>query len=312
MNYLAMVFPALRRHRVPFSRDQAMLAMAAFNLIMLGVDSFLAHGLNLTILPREWIPIIFGIVGGVVLLFAGVIAVRNRVLASRLATIVFLLSVVVGVLGSYFHFVRGTLPSAAPGQQVSVFLLIWAPPIFAPLAFAGIGFLGIVAAWEETPPTSGIVSIPRGQYKMPFSKTRAYLFLVSLGILAAMISAVLDHARHWGSQVLWIPVVVGTMATIVSFVLAAQKRRLNRTDVVVYLTMMVLLIITGLIGSAFHVQANLTTTLEIVPERFLRGAPFLAPLLYSNMGFVGICALLSPKEVVEDIDETNTTAVQPT
>ena len=138
---------------------------------------------------------------------------------------------------------------------------------------------------------------------MPFSKTRAYLFLVSLGILAAMLSSVLDHARHWETSVLWIPVVVGTMATIVSFVLAAQKRRLNRTDVVIYLTMMVLMIVAGLIGLFFHVRADLTSNLEIVPERFLRGAPFLAPLLYTNMGIIGICALLSPKEVVEDVDE---------
>ncbi|MCP4359206.1 MAG: hypothetical protein GY796_14425 [Chloroflexi bacterium] len=58
-------------------------------------------------------------------------------------------------MGAYFHFVRGMLPDAPPGQRITVFLLIWAPPIFAPLAFAGIGFLGIVAAWEETPPTSG-------------------------------------------------------------------------------------------------------------------------------------------------------------
>lgn len=303
MNYLAMVFPALGRHRMPFSRDQAILAMAAFNLIMLGVDSLLAHGLNLTILWREWIPIVFGIVGGLVLLFAGIIAIRNRVLASWLATIVFLLSFVVGVLGAYFHFVRGTLPSAPPGQQVSIFLLVWAPPIFAPLAFAGIGFLGIVAAWEETPPTSGIVSLPGGQYQMPFSKTRAYLFLVSIGILAAMLSSVLDHARHWEKSVFWIPVVIGIMATIVSFVLAAQKRHLNRTDVTVYLTMMVLMIVAGLIGLFFHVQANLTSSLVIVPERFLRGAPFLAPLLYCNMGIIGICALLSPKEGVADIED---------
>lgn len=297
MNYLAMVFPALRRRRMPFSRDQVMLAMAAFNLVMLGVDSFLAHGLNLTILPREWIPIIFGIVGGITLFIAGIIAIRKRNLASWLATIIFLLSMVVGVLGAYFHFVRGTLPSAPPGEQVSVYLLIWAPPIFAPLAFTGIGFLGIVAAWAETPPTSGMVSFPFGTYQMPFSKTRAYLFLVSLGILAALLSSVLDHARTgWESPWLWLPVIVATLATIVSFLLAAMKRRLEHTDVVVYLTVMGLLIVVGLIGAVLHIQTDLTASLAIVPERFLRGAPFLAPLLYVNMGIIGICALLSPTE----------------
>ncbi len=304
MNYLAMVFPALRRRRIPFSRDQAMLIMAAFNLVMLGVDSFLAHGLNLTIRAREWIPIVFGVVGGLTLFVAGLIALRNRLWASRLATIVFFLSVVVGVLGSYFHFVRGTLPSAPPGQQVSVYLLIWAPPIFAPLAFAGIGFLGIVAAWAETPPTSGIVSLPRGQYQMPFSKTRAYLFLVSLGILAALMSSALDHSRTpWENPWLWLPLIVATLATVAAFLMAAAPRKLGRTDVITYLAIMGLLILVGLIGAVLHIQVDLTANLEIVPERFLRGAPFLAPLLYVNMGIIGVCALLSPEEVIADVDE---------
>lgn len=300
MNYLAMIFPALRRHRMPFSRDQAMLGMAAFNLIMLGVESYLAHVLNLTIVPREWIPIVFGFVGGVTLLVAGIIAIRKRTLASWLATIVFLLSVLVGVLGAYFHFVRGTLPSAPPGQQVSVYLLIWAPPIFAPLAYAGIGFLGLVAAWEETPPTSGIVSVPWGKYQMPFTKTRVYLLLVSLGILAALISSVLDHARSdWENPWLWLPTVIGSFATIYAFFLAAVSRSLGSKDVAIYLATMLLLIIVGTIGALIHVQTNLTSDFVIVPERFLRGAPPLAPLLYANMGIVGICALLSPKETKE-------------
>ena len=58
----------------------------------------------------------------------------------------------------------------------------------------------------------------------------------------------------------------------------------------------VLLIIVGMIGAYFHVRADLTSQSVIVPERFLRGAPFLSPLLYSNMGIVGLLALLPPEE----------------
>ena len=88
-----------------------MLLMAAFNEIMLGLDTFLAHVLNNTIQPREWIPIIFGPIAGLMLLVAGLLALRNRQQATWLATAVFLTSIIVGVLGAYFHLVRGTLPA---------------------------------------------------------------------------------------------------------------------------------------------------------------------------------------------------------
>jgi hypothetical protein len=42
----------------------------------------------------------------------------------------------------------------------------------------------------------------------------------------------------------------------------------------------------------------------VVIERFLRGAPFLAPLLYTNMGILGLLVLLETSET--PIDKTNT------
>jgi hypothetical protein len=34
----------------------------------------------------------------------------------------------------------------------------------------------------------------------------------------------------------------------------------------------------------------------VIQERFIRGAPFLAPTLYANMGLLGILVLLNPVE----------------
>lgn len=34
----------------------------------------------------------------------------------------------------------------------------------------------------------------------------------------------------------------------------------------------------------------------MVFERFIRGAPFLAPLLYANIGMLGLVAILDPSE----------------
>ena len=159
MNDISFYLPAATR-RLPISRDQAVLLMAAFNEIMLGVDTYLAHVLNGTISGREWIPILFGPIAGILLLIAGLIAIKNRTAASWLATFVFLASILVGVFGAYFHWVRGTLPTAPPGYQVTIGLLVWAPPFLAPFDFAGIGVMGISAAWLEKPSGSGVLEMP--------------------------------------------------------------------------------------------------------------------------------------------------------
>lgn len=62
---------------------------------------------------------------------------------------------------------------------------------------------------------------------------------------------------------------------------------------------MVLLILVGVIGFLLHIQTDLTAQRAIVPERFLRGAPFLAPMLFANMGLVGLITLLDPVEMPE-------------
>jgi len=296
MGHLATILPAMRQRQLPLSRAQVILLMAAFNEIMLGLDTYLAHVLNNTILVREWIPILFGFGSGIVLLFAGLIAIKNRQLASWLGTIVFVLSIIVGVLGAYFHFVRGTLPTAPVGARVTLQLLIWAPPILAPFAFAGIGVVGLSAAWLEDPINSGIIRPPfGGRIRLPYSKTRGYFFLVSFGILAALISSVLDHARHgFENPWLWLPLVIGVFATVVSAGIGGVKGQLSKGDIWTYAIAMVLLILVGMLGSWFHVQSNLVGTATIVTERFLRGAPFLSPLLYSNMGMLGLMVLLPP------------------
>ena len=59
---------------------------------------------------------------------------------------------------------------------------------------------------------------------------------------------------------------------------------------------MVLLIVVGVIGLLLHIQQNLTASGLVIRERFVRGAPFLAPLLYAIMGVLGLIALLDPSE----------------
>ena len=295
--YLEAVFPPARRLRLPLSRDQLMLLMAAINEFFLGLDTYVAHSLSGTIVPREWIPIVFGPVAGALLLLAGLIATRRRPLATVIATLTLLASIVVGLLGAYFHLIRAVLPNAPPGQQVSIDLLVWAPPIMGPLAFSLVGLWGISAAWVEDPPDSGtLVLIGGRRLHLPYSKTRAYFFMVGMGTLAALVSSVLDHARtNFENPWVWVPTAVGIFGMVVAVALGALDEP-TRADLITYTVAMLLLIVIGPIGTFLHIQANLTAQGEIVIERFIRGAPFFAPLLYSNMGLLGLITLLDPTE----------------
>ena len=297
MYYLAEVFPKLREIKLPLSRDQIILLMAAVNEIFLGLDIYLAHSISGTIVTREWIPIIFGPSAGVLLLVAGAIALKNRKAAVVLANLVLVGSIIVGLLGAYFHLVRGILPSAPAGQKVTVDLLVWAPPVIGPLMFSLVGWMGISASWIEEPVDSGRLKLLGGRsLRLPFSKTRAYLIMICLGTLATLISSVLDHARtDFLNPWLWLPTAVGVFSAVVAFVLVLFKE-IKKQDLVVYVAAMGLMMAVGLIGLVLHISENLTAEGLVIQERFIRGAPFLAPTLYANMGLLGLLVLLDPAE----------------
>lgn len=296
MSYLAAVFPpAERLNRLPLTRDQLMLLMAAVNEIFLSVDIYLAHNINGTLTRAEWIPIIFGVTAGVLLLLAGLIAFRNRSLASVLATLVFLGSIIIGGLGIYFHLSRTLLLEGVDRPVVDA--LVWAPPFLGPLFFALVGVLGISAAWIEAPADSGRLLLPGNRaVQMPYSKTRAYFLIVSLFILAATISSVLDHARfNLENAWVWLPTLGGIFGVTVAVMLGVIARP-SRGDISVYTAAMVLLILVGVVGFVLHLNTSLIPRGTIVVERFVRGSPLLAPLLFANVGLLGLLVLLDPRE----------------
>jgi FtsH-binding integral membrane protein len=298
MYHLLTVYPPARRlGKLPLSRDQLMLLMMAVNEIFLGIDAFTAHSMSGTMQPYEWIPVIFGPCAGLALLLAGLVALRRRPLATLVGTLTLAASVVVGLLGDFLHLQRTVLPNALPGQQITVNLVVWAPPLLAPLVFCLVGLLGISAAWVEDPPDSGVLRLlGKGRLHLPYSKTQAYFFLIGLGCLATVVSSVLDHARTgFSNPWLWLPTAAGVFSTVAACALGAIERP-TRSDLLTYAGAMLLMLAVGLIGFVLHVSFNLVDQGTVVVERFLRGAPFLAPLLYCNMGLLGLLVLLDPGE----------------
>jgi hypothetical protein len=297
MYYLPTIFPSIRRLHIPLSRDQIMLLMLAVNELLLGLETYLAHQISGTIMPREWIPIIFGPIAGMILLLAGLLAQRNRQRVTLLANLIFLASIGVGLLGAYFHGLRAVLPAAPSGERFSVLLLVWAPPILGPLTFSLVGLLGISASWIENPADSGrLVISQRIHLSLPYSKTRAYFFIIGLGCLATVVSSVLDHARtNFTNPWLWLPTATGVFATLLAVILGALDAP-SRGDLINYFCAMLLMILVGVTGSLLHIRQDLTEQGTIVGERFIRGAPLLAPLLFADLGTLGLIVLLDPAE----------------
>jgi len=287
---------AARLRRLPVSRDQCMLLVAAVSELFTGADTYLAHQAGGAVVGNEWIPVYFGPLAAALLVVAGLLALRRRMLAATLATAVFAASVVVGVLGAYFHWMRTVLPAAPPGERVVLDLFFWAPPILGPLAFAFIGVFGTSAAWVEDPPDGGRLLLPGGlRLQLPYPKTNAYFYVTSVGMLIALVSSTLDHAATgFHDPWLWLPIVVGSFAAIVAFALGAMRSPAH-ADLASYVVAMLLAITVGAIGAVLHVSHDLASGGRVVAERLLRGAPFMAPLLFANMGLVGLIALL-PRE----------------
>ena len=296
-SYLGTVLPQAERIRLPVTRDQLMLLMAALSELFTGIDVILAHSVNGQISRNEWIPILFGIGAGILLLLAGLVALRNRPLATIMANVVFIGSILVGVLGTYFHLQRAGLVGATVAQGREVSALIWAPPFLGPAFFVLIGVLGISAAWIEDPVGSGRLRLLGTRtIQMPYSKTRAYFLIVGIFILITAISSVMDHSRlNFENRWVWLPMVAGVFASVVAVTLGFIQSP-TRADLTVYAVAMLLLLVVGVVGFALHLVSNTSLINAVVIERFIRGSPLLAPLLFCNVGALGLIVLLDPAE----------------
>ena len=297
MYLLAEAAPRLRHIRLPLSRDQLFLLLAAFNQLFIAGDIYLAHSINGTIKPNEWIPIVYGVLAGIALLGAGAIALHDRPRATRLANLVFIIGIAVGLLGAWFHLNRTVLLDSGLLSLEAVGALIWAPPVIGPLFFILISILGISAAWVEAPVDSGRLRLfGERQVQMPYSKTRAYMLITAIFILATLISSILDHARiRFDNVWVWLPVSAALFGFTTSLFIGILQRP-NSGDIVVHAVAMLLLILVGIVGFFLHGESSLTASGAIVVERFLRGSPILAPLLFCNIGVIGLLALLDPRE----------------
>ena len=301
--------PGIGQLILPLNRDDLMLFLVAFNLIAIGIETYLAHLISGGIKPGEAIPMVFGPIAGVVMLLAWYFRVfrQSKIITTLTILAVSSLSVVVGVLGTAFHWERGIAPAFFEGSRLRWDWIIHAPPALAPLAFAGIGLMGILSVLEETTPGSGKFEFP-GVMTLyaPMSKTRQLLWLVGLGIAAATISSFVDHARtNFEDFFVYIPVVLGFFGTCITLLIANYEKH-TKWDYFIFFWVMILMIWVGVMGLGLHINADLPEGPQggINTERFIRNAPVMAPMLFANMGLLGLIAMVGAE--IQDNTEAAT------
>jgi hypothetical protein len=269
--------------RLPMEKNRLLLLLVGVNFFFTGLDVALAHAVNEFVPVYEWIPVFYAPLGALSCFMVGLQTRPGK--TSAIAHIgLMVLGIVVGILGTAFH-ANAVLN---PVQRLTWAWLVFGSPILAPLAFTGIALVGLYAITSEVPEKPGMLEIPGlGIFHAPISRERHFLWLVGLGFAASALTSIIDHAQYGYNAYKMIAIVFGLFASGVVISLALSKKW-NAGDQTVYFWTMIAAVIVGIMGFGFHLSADLAGTGQISLERLLVFAPVMAPLLYSDLGFLGL------------------------
>lgn len=269
--------------KLPMAKNRLLLIFVGINLMFTGIDVALSHSINDFIPVYEWIPIFyfpFGAISCIVIAFQS----QPKKWTALTHIILMLLGIMVGILGTAFH----AYAVLNPEGNLTWAWVVFGSPILAPLAFAGISLLGLYAISEEHSNEPGKLKVPGiGIFKAPISRERHFLWLVGLGFIASTITSIIDHAQYGYSFYKVIPVIFGLFASSVVVYLAIAKEW-TKGDETVYFWTMIFAVIVGLLGFGFHLSGDLAGTGTLSLERILAFAPILAPLLFCDLGMLGL------------------------
>lgn len=273
----------LARIKLPMEKNRLLLLFVGVNFFLVGIDVALAHAVNDFVPVYEWIPVFYAPLGVISSLLVAVQS-RPKKITAFLHIGLMLLGVVVGVLGTAFH---GNAV-LNPVQRLTWTWLVFGSPILAPLAFAGIALVGLYSITREVPEQPGMLQVPGlGTFRAPISRDRHFLWLVGLGFAGSALTSIIDHAQYGYTVYKLIPIVFGLFATSVVISLAVSKRW-TAGDELVYFWTMITAILVGILGFGFHLSADLAGTGQISLERILVFAPIMAPMLFSDLGLLGL------------------------
>ena len=273
-------------------RSVVLYLFVAANFFFLTIEIALSHAVTGFQNRLTLIPMISGPAGSLAALYFAFVRKPGK-LAYLIYIAAMLAQGAVGVMGAALHWYSALAPES---RALSWQFIIFSAPVLAPLAYSGVACVGLAALLPEQPPSRfRVPGIAAGGVR---SKTRVLLWLVALGLLAATLSALFDHAR--GNYIVyeWIPVGAGVFATIVvAYHALAHSQSVE--DVATLVITLVGLAIIGVLGFGFHLGADVTERGHISWQRLLTFAPPLVPLIFTNLSVLAAISSLEPAPAEE-------------
>jgi hypothetical protein len=273
-------------------KNRFLLLFAGVNFIFTGLDVTLAHSINAFIPVYELIPVYISPLCAISCVLLSFRAVPRGWLA-LLHILLMGLGLTVGILGTAFH-ANAVL---SPGGHLTWAWVVFGSPILAPLAFCGISLIGLYAATQEVDGQQGVLAVPGlGTFRAPISRDRHFIWLVGLGFAGSAITSMIDHAQYGYTFYKLVAIVFGLFATGV-VISVAVSRQWSRGDELTYFWTMIAAVLVGILGFGFHLSADLAGTGQISLERILAFAPVFAPLLFSDLGILGLLVVAQPSNM---------------
>jgi hypothetical protein len=269
--------------RLPMEKNRFLLLFAGMNFFFTGLDVALAHSINDFIPVYELIPVYISPFCALsCLLLSFQVKPKGWLAIIHLAFMA--LGLMVGVLGTAFH-ANAVL---SPGGHLTWAWVVFGSPILAPLAFCGIALIGLYASTQEVPGQPGVLEVPGlGTFKAPITRERHFIWLVGLGFAGSAITSMIDHAQYGYTPYKLFAIAFGLFATGVVVTIALSEKW-SKGDELVYFWTMVGAVLVGVLGFGFHLSADLAGTGQLSLERILAFAPVFAPLLFSDLGILGL------------------------
>jgi hypothetical protein len=280
--------------KLPTDKNRLLMIFVGINLMFTGIDVVLAHSINQFIPVYEWIPVFFFPFGALSCIYIAFQSEPKK-WSSILHITLMMIGVLVGIIGTAFH-ANAVLN---PGGYLTWAWVVFGSPILAPMAFAGISLLGLYAITQEVDSQPGLLEVKGiGVFKAPISRDKHFLWLVGLGFAASTLTSIIDHAQYGYTFYKLIAIIFGLFASSVVISLCFAKTW-TKGDELVYFWTMLTAVVVGVLGFGFHLSADLAGTGALSLERILAFAPVLAPLLFSDLGLLGLLVVAQPKDITK-------------
>ena len=254
--------------RAPLAH-QLVEGFAFLNVSFLALDIYLAHSVNSFAHGAEWIPLLFSI-GAPFLMLPSLFARQHTWGYPWISGLVIGgLSVVLGIAGMIYHLENSVF------QEQTLKSLVYAAPFAGPLSYSGVGLLLILnrLEWQDTRHWA-----------------RWILFPTLCGFVGNFALSLCDHAQNgFFMKSEWVSVAAAAFG--VSFLMLALRENATNSYYGFCVLVMIAEILVGLIGAGLHLYGNLSSAPGELWDQIVFGAPVFAPLLFANLGLLGLIGL---------------------